>query len=289
MEADLVLLGRVVAAALLGPDVDEDRPAEVERAPERVLEGPQVVAGHDADVGDPEVLEELARLGEADDRLADPARQLEGRGADDRDALDGPVVGGPRLLPGVRELDLREVLRERADRRADRHLVVVEDDEDLRPAVADVVERLEREAAHEGGVADDDGDALQAVADVARRGQAGRDREAGAGVAAVEDVVLALRAAREPADAAELAERAEALVAAGDELVRVGLVAGVPDDRLARRLEEPVEGERDLDDAERRAEMAAGLRDGRDDRLADLLGEREQVALGEAADVAGAR
>ena len=81
-----------------------------------------------------------------------------------------------------------------------------------------------------------------------------------------------------PPDAAELAERVEPLVAAGQQLVRVGLVAGVPDDPVARRLEQAVEGERQLDHAERRAEVAAGRRDRLDDRLADLLGQLGRAA-----------
>ena len=123
------------------------------------------------------------------------------------------------------------------------------------------------------GVADDDRDALEAVADVARRRKPLGDREAGAGVAAVHHVVLGLGAAREAADAVDLAERVEPLEAAGQQLVRVRLVAGVPDDPVAGRLEHPVERERDLDDAERGAEVAARRGDGPDDRLADLARE----------------
>ena len=79
-------------------------------------------------------------------------------------------------------------------------------------------------------------------------------------MAAVEDVVRRLGAPREAADPVELAERPEPLEAAGQELVRVGLMAGVPDDPVARRFEQPVERDRQLDDAERRAEVAAGRR-----------------------------
>src|SRR6185503_3502901 len=146
--------------------------------------------------------------------------------------------------------------------------------------MADVVERLEAEAGHEGRVADDDRNLLAAAPDVAGGREALRDREAGPGVAAVEDVVLALAPPREAADAVDLAKRPEALEAAGQELVRVGLVAGVPDDPVGWRVEEPVERDRDLDDAERRPEVAAGLRDGRDDRVADLLGKGLELPLG---------
>ena len=65
MEPDLVGLGRAVAAALLGPDVDDRRAGQVERPAERLEQGMEVVARHDADVGDAEILEQLAGLGEA--------------------------------------------------------------------------------------------------------------------------------------------------------------------------------------------------------------------------------
>ena len=109
---------------------------------------------------------------------------------------------------------------------------------------------------------------------VARQREALGDRQAGAGVAAVEHVVLALGATREAADAAELAQRAEVVEPAGQQLVRVGLVAGVPDDLVgraesSRRCSATVE----LDDAERAAQVAAGLGDGVDDRAADVGAE----------------
>ena len=247
----------------------------------------QVVAGHDADVGDAQVLEELARLCELDDRLAQPLRELEDRRPDDRDPLDRPVVGALALAPRARELDLAQVLGERADGRADRHLVVVDDDEHLRLALADVVERLERQAAHQRRVADDDGDPLETVAHVACLGEALGDRQAGAGMAAVEHVVRRLGPSWEAPDPVELAQRPEALEAAGQQLVRVGLVSGVPDDPVTRRFEQPMQRDRQLDDAERRAEVAAGDRHRGDDRLADLERELGELDLGQATKIGG--
>ena len=46
-----------------------------------------------------------------------------------------------------------------------------------------------------------------------------------------------------------------------------------------------MEGDRQLDDTERRAEVAAGLGDGRHDRPADLGGELHELGLGHAAQV----
>ena len=133
-------------------------------------------------------------------------------------------------------------------------------DEHLRLALADVVERLERQAAHQRRVTDDDRDPLEAVADVARLGESLGDRQTGAGMAAVEHVMRRFGPAREAADPVELAQRPEAVEAAGQQLVRVGLVPGVPDDPVAWRFEQAMQRDRQLDDAERRAEVAAGDR-----------------------------
>ena len=117
------------------------------------------------------------------------------------------------------------------------------------------------------------------MADVARFREAFGDGQAGAGVAAIEDIVCGFTAAREPPDAVELTERPEALQAASQELVRVGLVARVPHDPVTGRLEQPVERDRQLHDAQGRPQVTAGRRDGLDDGLADLESQLGQLDL----------
>ena len=76
------------------------------------------------------------------------------------------------------------------------------------------------------------------------------------------------------------------LEAAGEQLVAVGLVADVPEDPVARRLELRVEGHVSSTVPEAGAQVAAGLGDRVDDRLAHL--GRERVELGvEATQVGG--
>ncbi len=80
----------------------------------------------------------------------------------------------------------------------------------------------------------------------------------------------------------------EQLVAApGQDLVRIGLVTDVPEDLVARRVEQRVQRDRDLAGAEVGAEMAADLADGVDDVLAHLLGDLLQLLVGEAVEVLG--
>jgi hypothetical protein len=81
-------------------------------------------------------------------------------------------------------------------------------------------------------------------------------------------------------EALVLADRGELVAAAGEDLVRVGLVADVPEDLVARRVEQAVERDRELAGAEVRAEVAADLADRVDDQLADLLGDLLELLVG---------
>ena len=131
MEADLVGHGRLVAAALLGAHVDEHRPFHVaQSAAQHAVQPRQVVAGHRADVGDAQVLEQLAGLGEVD--------RTDLRKRRDHSTTAGPTTGtrarnvlvdALRPAPRARELDPAQVLAERADSGRDAHLVVVEHDQ----------------------------------------------------------------------------------------------------------------------------------------------------------------
>src|SRR5690606_16071818 len=83
----------------------------------------------------------------------------------------------------------------------------------------------------------------------------------------------------EAADPPVGSDRVEAVPTAGDQLVRIALVARVPDETVVGKVEDPVERERDLDDSEVRPEVAAVSIDDLGDPLADLC--REALELGE--------
>ena len=72
------------------------------------------------------------------------------------------------------------------------------------------------------------------------------------------------------------------LAPAGQDLVRVGLVADVPDDAVVRRVEDVVQRDRELDGAEVRRQVAAGLRDRIEQERAQLARELAQLARGRA-------
>ena len=93
-----------------------------------------------------------------------------------------------------------------------------------------------------------------------------------------EAVVFALGALGEAGQAAALAQRADAVAPRGQDLVRIGLMADIPDQPVARRVEHVVQRDGQLDDAEPGAEMAAGHRDRADGLGAQLVGHLPQAA-----------
>ena len=75
-----------------------------------------------------------------------------------------------------------------------------------------------------------------------------------------ERVVFALGALGEAGEAPALAHGADAVAPAGQDLVRIGLVADVPDQPVIRGIEDVMQGDGELDHAEAGPEMAAGHR-----------------------------
>ena len=100
-----------------------------------------------------------------------------------------------------------------------------------------------------------------------------------------ERIVFALGAFGEAGQPAALAQRADAVAPAGQNLVRIGLMADVPDQPVVRRVEDVMQRNRKLDDAQARAEMPARDRDGIDRLLTQFVGDLAQLARFEAAQV----
>ena len=109
---------------------------------------------------------------------------------------------------------------------------------------------------------------LAVLPSLRRHRHAQRRRDGGGRVRRAEGVVLALAALGKPDSRPELAQRRHRLAAAGEDLVRVGLVADVPDDAVVGRVEDVVQRDRQLDRAEVRRQVAAGPRPIRSGRRA---------------------
>ena len=258
-----------------------------ERRLEVLAQDGDVVAVERAHVGEVQLLEQQPRRRVGLDRRLD-------LGAD---ALDLPPeaerqLGQARLdlLAGVVQARVcaqaLKRARERADVRRDRHAVVVEDDHDRGLQAAGVVQRLERHPAGERAVTDHRDDLAVLADPVAHRllepdGVADRGR----GVAGAHDVVLRLEDRAERGEALVLANRLEPVAAPRQDLVRVGLVADVPEDLVPRRVEQRVEDGGELAGAEVGAKVAADLADRVDDQLAHLLRDLGELLVAQAGEI----
>ncbi len=244
----------------------------------------EIVAVERADIVEAQLLEQRPAGGEA-------ARELlgaRGHGLEARRQILGHLLGDvPKAAIGVRGDDLGQIGAHRPGRRGDRHVVVVEHDDQPGAHRTGVVHRLVGHAGAHRPIADHgDHVALDAVQLGRRRhAEAGRNRRRAVGGA--ERVVVALRAAGEAGDAAGLAQGADTRAPTRQDLVGVGLVADVPDQPVVRRIEDMVQGHRQLDHSQTGAEVAAGHRYGVDGFLPQLGGQLHEAGTAEAAQVAG--
>ena len=88
-----------------------------------------------------------------------------------------------------------------------------------------------------------------------------------------EGIVFAFRALGEAGQAVPLAQGADPVPAPGEDLVRIGLVADVPDQDVLGRLEHGMQGHRQFHDAQARAQMTAGDRNGVDGLRPQLVSD----------------
>ena len=150
------------------------------------------------------------------------------------------------------------MLGEPADGRGVRAAVVVDDDDELAVlGCGDVVERFPRHAAGQRAVADERDDVPVLTSQVVRLGEAVCVRQRRRRVGVLDDVVLGLGLARIAGQATLLPQGVEVGSATGEDLVDVRLVAGVEHDPVVRRVEDPMDGDGQLDHAEVGAEVAA--------------------------------
>ena len=98
-----------------------------------------------------------------------------------------------------------------------------------------------------------------------------------------ERVVFALRTLGEARQAPALAQGSDAVAPPGQNLMRIGLMADIPDQPVARRIEDVMQRDGELDDAEPRAKMAAGDGYRVDELLAQLFGNLLQIGFRELA------
>ena len=284
---DIVLNCRGVTVALVGHDVDDHRASVGGGVAEGALQGGHVVPVDGAAVLEPEGLEQRGGGDQLLERLLDPLGGLVGGVADQGEMAQGAAGGVLRRLVGGGEAELAQIGGEAADGRSVGTSVVVQDDDQLGLEVADVVERLVGHPAGQRAVTDHADHLAGLPGQLAGGGQRHRVTEARRGVGVLDDVVLGLGPVGIAGEAASLAKPVEAREPPGQHLVDVGLVPGVEDQGIARRVEGAMEGDGQLHHAEVGPQVAPGSGDGGHQELPDLGAEPVQVLEAEAAQVVG--
>ena len=183
--------------------------------------------------------------------------------------------------------ELGQVVVERADVGRNRHVVVVEDHQQVGVDVAGVVERLERHARSHRAVADDRHGATYQSGALGRHRHAQRGGNRSAGMAGTKGVVRAFFALGKARDTVGFAQARHGRTPSGEDFVRIALVADVPHQAVIRRIEYIMECNGQLDRAEVRGQVAAGLRHAIENETAQLFGQRSELVARHTAQVSG--
>ena len=94
-----------------------------------------------------------------------------------------------------------------------------------------------------------------------------------------ERIIFAFRPLGEAGQAAAHSDRANSVTSTGEDLVRVALVADVPDQSVGRGIEDIVDGNRQFDHPEPGTKMSTGNRHRRYGFAAKLVAELRQLIL----------
>ncbi len=164
----------------------------------------------------------------------------------------------------------REIVGEGSDVFGDRHVVVVENHQQIDVETSRMIQRFEGHAGAHRAIADDRDHAAVDLGlcgcDCHSQGRA----DGGAGVTDAEGVVCAFLARREWSKAAMLLDGVQLVAASGQHLVRISLMAYVPYDPVVGRVKDIVQGDGELHRAQARGEMPAHLTHGVNQVLAQL-------------------
>ncbi len=282
--ADLIAFGRLVALALGGHHMQQLRALGGTQRFQRGQQGRHVMAVDRAGVVEAHFLEHRGG-----DEHALPvffpalheARRVVLLVTEDLLAAFAQCVEGAAAGGAAQHLG------QATDRLGDRHVVVVEDHQQVRFRLhaAGMHQCFERHACGHRTVTDHRHDLAVVAFGLACDGHAQCGRDRGRGVADTERVVLAFLALRERRDAVLLLDGVDLVATTGQDLVRVRLVTDVPDQLIDRGLVQVVQGHGQFDHAQAGGEVAAALAHRFDEVGAQFVGDRPQFGFVERAQV----
>ena len=274
--------GWLVAVSLLGLHVQQYRAVLhlLLGLDEGLRSGVHVMPIDGPHVAEAQILEEQAGHHEPLETLLAPLGGLRHALAQafQRDGLDGVFDAIPPTMVVLAGHDLVEIALERAHVGIDAHVVVVEDHQEVPGLqVARLIECFEGHASGHGAIPDHGDASVVLLLEIPGHGHAQHGGDAGAGVAGAEVVVGAFIALEEAGQPVVLAQGGEAVFAAREDLVGIGLMTHVPYDAVLQEVEVVEQRHREFDGAEVGAEVPAGLRYRGDQEGPDLSGQLLQL------------
>ena len=255
MVIDWISLGRSIALAFFGHDMKELRPFQVTHVLQCFDQLFDIMAVYRADVIKAQLLKQGAGNNHALEVFFGSPDQLFDRRRSGQDLL---AAFADRGIEAARQ-QLCQVVVQCTDIFRNGHLVVIEDHQHVRMYVTGMVHRLKSHPGGDRAVADH-ADHLAAELFFSggnRHAEAGTDR--GGGVADGQHVVLALFTPRERVKPIFLTDRRHRLTAAGQDFMRVCLMAYIPDQVIERGIVDIVQGNGQLDGTEAGGKVTAGL------------------------------
>ena len=183
--------------------------------------------------------------------------------------------------------ELRQIAVQSAHGRTDRHVVVVQDDQQIAVGHTCVVHGLESHASGHGTVTNDGHAVALLTLLLGRQGHAQRSRNAGGGMRCAKGVVNAFIAFWKTRQAAGLAQAVHLVTPTGEDFVRIGLVAHVPDQAVVRRVEHVVQGDGEFDRAQIGTQVAPGFGHAVDQVAAQFIGQRGQLGRRQSPHIGG--
>ena len=284
----LIGLGGRIAHAFARDDVHDDRCVEAAGMSQRGFHGVLIVTVDRAHVLQAQVGEHGLRLQRVLESRFDAVHALIADLADERHTAHHVAAPFQEFLVAGLQLQGGQVIGEPADGGRVAPAVVVDDDDHRPPGGGDVVQRFPAHTAGERAVADDgDHMPIAVPGQLEGLGQPVGIGQRGTGVAGLHPVMLALGACRIARQTVLHPQLVEIGGPPGQDLVHVGLVPRVEDDRIMRRIEDPVQRQCQFDDAEIGAQMSAGCSDLVNQEFTDLTGQLVQLRLGQVLQIGG--
>ena len=226
-----------VPTTLLGDGMNDDRTVELLGLAQGPLDLGDIVTIDRADVLQAQVLEHALRRDDVLDPLLHAVQSLVGRPAQNRSLLEHSPTPVEESLVALGGAQSGQVARHPADRGRIGTLVVVDNDDHLPVgSTCDVVQRLPGHTTGERTVADHGDD--MALTEYSPRlpsfGEPVGPGQGCGGMGILDQVVSALLPRGIAGETTGLAQLIEFRCSAGEDLVDVCLVPGVPDDRVVR-------------------------------------------------------